>query len=363
MTTQNRPLKFQQYIRGYLQEPITRCQLIISQRVVETIICNSRLTEAGVINPVTGCVCSVTCVFALTDVKIEVLRFKQEKKKSLFVLTHSYKYSISSLAWQRALLATAHKTPPNMTGLLFPICQTYFLDQTKTNGNVSVGPYPIRNCFHILQVFFFSFIYVILLTFWMMYTVLFWLYKILCSHSMRWLEVRLWNIWWVDGKTRYGLGDTRVKTAATISWGEGENMKSQGEDGADGMLGRERVMGYLDEEAVQRDKVGCVGGYSNAPLCPLSVHFIQQGCGVSSDWHGCALDHRAGWRSWRHPLRFLSALCFLFLQPLLGHLAPVYCGGAAAAWPAVTEDRGRWLYWTAYERKPNRTLGGCLDLI
>lgn len=61
-------------------------------------------------------------------------------------------------------------------------------------------------------------------------------------------------------------------------------MKSQGEDGADGMLGRERVMGYLDEEAVQRDKVGCVGGgYSNAPLCPLSVHFIQQGCGVSSD--------------------------------------------------------------------------------
>lgn len=42
-----------------------------------------------------------------------------------------------------------------MTGLLFPICQTYFLDQTKTNGNVSVGPYPIRNCFHILQVFFF----------------------------------------------------------------------------------------------------------------------------------------------------------------------------------------------------------------
>lgn len=155
MTTQNRPLKFQQYIRGYLQEPITRCQLIISQRVVETIICNSCLTEAGVINPVTGCVCSVTCVFALTDVKIEVLRFKQEKKKSLFVLTHSYKYSISSLAWQRALLATAHKTPPNMTGLLFPICQTHFLDQTKTNGNVSVGPYPIRNCFHILQVFFF----------------------------------------------------------------------------------------------------------------------------------------------------------------------------------------------------------------
>lgn len=60
-------------------------------------------------------------------------------------------------------------------------------------------------------------------------------------------------------------------------------MKSQGEDGADGMLGRERVMGYLGEEAVQRDKVGCVGGYSNAPLCPLSVHFIQQGRGVSGN--------------------------------------------------------------------------------
>lgn len=42
-------------------------------------------------------------------------------------------------------------------------------------------------------------------------------------------------------------------------------MKSQGEDGADGMLGRERVMGYLDEEAVQRDKVGCVGGGTATP--------------------------------------------------------------------------------------------------
>lgn len=45
-------------------------------------------------------------------------------------------------------------------------------------------------------------------------------------------------------------------------------MKSQGEDGADGMLGRERVMGYLDEEAVQRDKVGCVWGVQQRP--PLS---------------------------------------------------------------------------------------------
>lgn len=96
--------------------------------------------------------------------------------------------------------------------------------------NVSVGPYPIRNCFRILQVFFFSFLYVILLTFCMMYTVLFWLYKILCSHSMRWLEVRLWNIWWVDGKTRYGLGwyepwHQSENCCYNIIWGEGKTWR------------------------------------------------------------------------------------------------------------------------------------------
>lgn len=99
-------------------------------------------------------------------------------------------------------------------------------------------------------------------------------------------------------------------------------------------------MGYPDEEAVQRMELGKEGGGCvNAPLHVLSIHFIQQGCGVSGDGHGCALDHGAGGWSWRHPLGFLPSLCFFLLQPLLRHLAPVHCRGVAAARPAGKEDR------------------------
>lgn len=79
---------------------------------------------------------------------------------------------------------------------------------------------------------------------------------------------------------------------------------------------------------------GWVGrGELDAPLHVLSVHFIQQRRGVSGDGHGRALDHRAGRRPRRHPLRFLPPLCLLLLQPLLRHLAPVHRRGAAATGP------------------------------
>jgi len=88
---------------------------------------------------------------------------------------------------------------------------------------------------------------------------------------------------------------------------------------------------------------GCLswgaGGCSESPLRVLSVHLVQEGRGVSGDGHGRALDHRAGRRPRRHPLGFLPPLCFFFLQPLLGHLAPVHCGGVAAAGPARRENR------------------------
>lgn len=84
---------------------------------------------------------------------------------------------------------------------------------------------------------------------------------------------------------------------------------------------------------------GREGGSFNAPLHVLSIHFIQQGCGIPSNGHGCALDHGAGGWSWRHPLGFLPPLFFFLLQPLLRHLAPVHCRGVAVAVSVGREDR------------------------
>lgn len=83
-----------------------------------------------------------------------------------------------------------------------------------------------------------------------------------------------------------------------------------------------------------------VGGVVCTPLCVLSVHFIQQGRGISSNRHGCAFDHGAGGRSWGHPCGFLSPLGLFLLQPLLGHLSPVHCWGVAAAAARPAGKRG-----------------------
>lgn len=55
----------------------------------------------------------------------------------------------------------------------------------------------------------------------------------------------------------------------------------------------------------------------------LSIHLIQQWCGVPSDGHGRALDHGAGRRARSQPLLLFPPFSLLLLEPLLGHLPPV----------------------------------------
>lgn len=242
--------EIQQYIRGYLQEPITRCQLIISQHVVETIICNSCLTEAGVINPVTGCVCSVTCVCfdRCEDWSLKI----QTRKKSLYSFWRIYTniqfphWLGKALFWQ-LLIKLRQSWPGCCSPSVRPISLIKLKPMAKIKRdslsfNVSVGPYPTCNCFRILQVFFFS-------PFFMSF---YWRFAwcIQCySDCTKYYAAIAWGGWrWgyetFDGSTgRREMGwadmsrDTRVKTAATISWGEGKTWRVKAKMGLMGCWG------------------------------------------------------------------------------------------------------------------------------
>lgn len=74
-------------------------------------------------------------------------------------------------------------------------------------------------------------------------------------------------------------------------------------------------------------------GVRSAPPSVLSIHLIEQRCGVSGQRHGRALDHGARRGPRRHPLRLLPTFCFLLFEPLLRHFAPVHgCRAAARLW-------------------------------
>lgn len=70
----------------------------------------------------------------------------------------------------------------------------------------------------------------------------------------------------------------------------------------------------------------------------LSVHLIQQRCGVPGDGHGCALNHGAGRRARSQPLLLFPPLSLLLLEPLLGHLPPV--DGSVTVGPVTTRAGG-----------------------
>lgn len=81
----------------------------------------------------------------------------------------------------------------------------------------------------------------------------------------------------------------------------------------------------------------------NTSLGPaLSIHLVQQWSGISSDGHGCALDHGAWGRSGRHAGGLLlPPLRFFLLQPLFGHLTPIH--GGVRARPAENTHTHRTL--------------------
>lgn len=74
------------------------------------------------------------------------------------------------------------------------------------------------------------------------------------------------------------------------------------------------------------------------PRTALSVHLIEQRCGVPGDGHGRALDHGAGGRARSQPLLLFPPFSLLLLQPLLGHLPPV--DRSVAVGPVTTETGG-----------------------
>lgn len=70
----------------------------------------------------------------------------------------------------------------------------------------------------------------------------------------------------------------------------------------------------------------------------LSVHLIEQRCGIPGDGHGCALNHGAGRRARSQPLLLFPPLSLLLLEPLLGHLPPV--DGSVTVGPVMTQAGG-----------------------
>lgn len=112
---------------------------------------------------------------------------------------------------------------------------------------------------------------------------------------------------------------------------------------------RQRIVGKTGKEregrpdaAVWRMSLAGVGlgGLAWPPLRVLSIHFVEQWRCVSGDGHGRALDHGTGRWPRRHPLHFFTSLCFLLLQPLLSHFAPVHRRGVAAAGSAGRRGGG-----------------------
>lgn len=70
----------------------------------------------------------------------------------------------------------------------------------------------------------------------------------------------------------------------------------------------------------------------------LSVHLIEQRCGIPGDGHGCALNHGAGRWARSQPLLLFPPLSLLLLEPLLGHLPPV--DGSVTVGPVMTQAGG-----------------------
>lgn len=300
--------------------------------------------------------------------RAEALRFRQKKNSLYSFWRIPYKkISISWLAWQSALLAIVCKNPPIINEerwfletVTVPLCQNHSWIKLKPIAKIKIARQLVWQCLcrsisYMQLLSDISSFFVIVLTFCVTYTVLFWLYKILCSQSS-WLEVRGWNIWDEMGRQEHKRDGWYQTDKLQLHYQEEkrEHMKGQ----LAGWGGLQLVLSLMKElMGCGRDKRWMViqmkqqyrgwsrergwggGGCADAPPRVLSVHFVKQRCGVSSDGHGCALDHGAGWRSGRHPLGFLPPLCFFLLQPLLRHLAPVHCRGAAAAWPAGREDR------------------------
>lgn len=126
---------------------------------------------------------------------------------------------------------------------------------------------------------------------------------------------------------------SHCQTVATRSEGEMTQIELDGYEAVGEGLSRWNSSSTVDK------KVRGVLAVPLTHILVLSVHFVQQRCGVSGDGHGCALYHRAGGRSRSHPLGFFPTLCFFLLQPLLRHLAPVDCRGTAATGPVGMEGR------------------------